>query len=329
MRQESSVTSISWIPSEAMTGPMRVPMDLHIGHYDQAPPDHIGAGDLESLRDADRYRFANHLSAWIEVEDGHVVEAGYTGGGLIGSTTAKIGLSVTIPGVAFPVLQEPPVIEGNKALFRQTAGGRTGAPLPHRVDRAPFVRMTAPTAWTSLTLTITAAGSSFFEVVGASPFPRHWIYGADGALTAKSGVIDFTDWTRHQEDEGTPWHDFDRSVLMSDVESQVERNLSSSVMRSNPNLVTVNEGSKLIEQGQPGETIFLILDGMLNVDVDGDKVAELGPGAIVGERAILEGGTATATVTAITTVRAAGIPAETIDRSDLEEVAIGHRREDL
>ena len=38
MRIESSVTSISWIPSEAMTGPLRVPVDLGIGHYDDPPP---------------------------------------------------------------------------------------------------------------------------------------------------------------------------------------------------------------------------------------------------------------------------------------------------
>ena len=41
MRIESSVTSVSWIPSEAMTGPLRVPVDLGIGHYDDPLPDHI------------------------------------------------------------------------------------------------------------------------------------------------------------------------------------------------------------------------------------------------------------------------------------------------
>ena len=76
MRIERSVTSISWIPSEAMTGPMRLPMDLGIGHYDQAPPDHVARDDLESLRRQDRFRFANHLVAWVEVEDGEIVDAG-------------------------------------------------------------------------------------------------------------------------------------------------------------------------------------------------------------------------------------------------------------
>jgi len=188
--------------------------------------------------------------------------------------------------------------------------------------------MTAPTAWTTLSLTITADASSEFELMGASPFPRHWIYGPDGSLTAKSGLIDFAEWA-HGDDPGhTPWHDFDRSVLMSDVESQVERNLSGSVMSSNPDLVKVEKGSMLIEQGQPGEMIHLILDGMLQVEVDGEVIAELGPGAIVGERAVLEGGVATATVTAITPVRTARISAENVDRSELEQVATGHHREE-
>ena len=328
MRHESSVTSISWIPQEAMTGPMRVPMDFGIGHYDQAPPDQIRDGDLEELRDADRYRFANDLSAWVEVDEGRIVDAGYSGGGLVGSTTARVGISVTIPGVAFPVLQETPVIESNKATFHQTAGGRTGAPLPHRIDRPPFIRMTAPPAWTTLTLTLDADGTSEFECVGASAFPRHWIYGPDGAFAAESGVIDFADWT-HSDDPGhTPWHHFDRAVLMSHVESQVERNLAPTVMASHPDLVKIDEGSKLIEQGQPGSTIYLVVDGMLRVEVDGEEVAELGPGAIVGERAVLEGGIATATVTAMTKINVARLPVAELDRSDLNRVAAGHHQEE-
>jgi hypothetical protein len=329
MRIERSVTSISWIPSEAMTGPMRVPMDLGIGHYDQAPPDRVTRDDLESLRQQDRYRFANHLSVWVEVEDGRIIDAGYDGGGYVGSTTARLGLSVTIPGVAFPVLQDPPRIEADSVRFVQTAGGRTGAPLPHRIERPPFVRMTAPTAWTTLGLTVGSNGDSDFELVGASPFPRHWIYDGDGDLAAKSGLIDFSEWTRVNDHDHTPWHDFERKVLMSEVESQVERDLSNSVMSGRPALTRIDEGAALITQGQTGGAIFLVLDGMLRVSVDGKEIAELGPGAIVGERAVLEGGQATATVTAMTPVRAASIPSDELDRSALEEVAAGHRREEM
>jgi hypothetical protein len=307
---------------------MRVPMDLGVGHYDPPPPDRVDPDVIERLRSDDAFRFVNRLSAWIDVDDGRIVGAGYSGGGIVGSTTARLGVSLTFPGVAFPVLQDEPAIEDGAARFVQTAGGRTGAPLPRRIDRPPYVRITAPTAWTTLGLTIRADGSSTFDVVGASPFPRHWIYGDDGALAAKSGVIDFNEWTRLYDHTRTPWHDVQRAALVADVESEVERRLSLTVMGAKPALRKIGEGEVLIEQGAPGETIYLILDGMLHVDVDGTCVAELGPGAIVGERAILEGGRATATVTAQTPIRVAAIPAAALDRAELEAVATHHRNEE-
>ena len=60
MRVESSVTSISWIPSEAVRGALRVPFDIGVMHYDDPPPDQVD--DLEALRAAGAFRFANVLS---------------------------------------------------------------------------------------------------------------------------------------------------------------------------------------------------------------------------------------------------------------------------
>ncbi len=328
MRYESSVTTISWIPSEAMTGPMRVPMDLGIGHYDPPPPEQVSVETLDTLKAEDRYRFANRLSAWIEVESGEIIDAGYSGTAYVGSTTAKVGMAITIPGVSFPLLQVPPRIEAGRAVFKQTGGGRTGAPLPRRIDRPPYVRMTAPTAWTTLELTIDVNGNSEHQLIGASPFPRHWLYDSAGKLAAKSGLIDFSDWTRHHDHDRTPWHDFEREVLMSEVESQVERALSVDVMTQKPELMRLEADEVLIEQGAPGGSVYLILDGMLQVAVDGEDVAELGPGAIVGERAVLEGGIATATVTTTTSTRAARISADALDHGELAKVAKTHRREE-
>jgi CRP-like cAMP-binding protein len=62
--------------------------------------------------------------------------------------------------------------------------------------------------------------------------------------------------------------------------------------------------------------------------VGGEPVAEIGPGAIVGERALLEGGTRTSTLRAVTAARVAVAKAEDIDRDALAELAEGHRRED-
>ena len=78
MRIESSVMSVSWIPSEAVTGMTKLPFEVGVTHYDNPPPDVID--DLEGLGAADRFRFANRLRAWIEVEGGAIVDHGYAGG---------------------------------------------------------------------------------------------------------------------------------------------------------------------------------------------------------------------------------------------------------
>jgi hypothetical protein len=62
MRYESSVTSVSWIPSEAFDGILQYGIES-LGHYDDPLPDVLG--DLEEWRAADKFRFANRLRAWI------------------------------------------------------------------------------------------------------------------------------------------------------------------------------------------------------------------------------------------------------------------------
>ena len=71
--------------------------------------------------------------------------------------------------------------------------------------------------------------------------------------------------------------------------------------------------------------MFLILDGMFVVEVDGEQVAEIGPGAVVGERASLEGGLRTATLRATTRGRVAEVPPDGLDAGDLEALAATHR----
>jgi len=69
MRYESTVTSLGWIPSEAIEGMMRLPIDIGVGHYDPPPPDHIDEEVLAQLVENNAIRFANRLSAWIEVQE--------------------------------------------------------------------------------------------------------------------------------------------------------------------------------------------------------------------------------------------------------------------
>lgn len=331
MRVEGRVTSVSWIPSEAMNGMMKVPMELGIGHYDSAPPDRLGAGELATWRDEDRFRFANDLAAAIEVEDGRIVSSELLGGGMIGATTMRVvGSSLTIPAVAFPDITE--VEEGETSVtFVQTAGGRTGAPLPRKVSRPPFVRLVAPTAWTTLALTLHADGRVEHEVRGASPFPRHWIYDGDGTLVSKTGIISYDAWAREQDPDATPWRSgANREAVITEVETALERDLSQRIMRGGekPTVEEHAAGAHLVEQGDWGASLFLLLDGVLQVVVDGEPLAEIGPGAVLGERAVLEKGVRTATLVALTDVRVAVARSEQVDRVALARLSQGHRREE-
>ena len=322
MRFESSVTAISWIPSEAIEGMPKLPFELGIGHYDEPPPDRLEEGDLESLRDADRFREANHLSAWIEVENGEIVDYAHAGGGLVGSTTFRLGFTITVPGVAFDVLQsyEP----GSDAVrFVQTVGGRAGFPAPRRVSGKPFFRIQSATAWTTLALVIRADGTSYHEVVGASQFPRHWIYDRDGELVEKSGTVDFEAWYREAHGDNTPWGGEESDAFVTAAESAFERELSRELIGDKiaAERRSLEVGETLVEQGEPGADLYVLVDGVLAVIVDGDEVAEIGPGAVVGELASLEGGKRTATLEARTPCRVAVVPAELIDREELEDLA--------
>ena len=327
MRYESSVTAISWIPSEAIEGMPKLPFELGIGHYDEPPPDRLEKGDLERLRDEDRFREANHLTAWIEVEDGKIVAHGQEGGGLVGSTTFRLGLKIVVPGVAFEVLRPEPDVGGNSVRFVQTVGGRAGFPAPRRVSGKPFFRVHSATAWTTLGLTMGLDGTSVPELLGASAFPRHWVYDHEGSLVKKSGTVDFKAWYREAHGENTPWGDEESEAFVTSAESALEREISRELMTSGIDMArrTLEPGDTLVEQGQPGDDLYLLVDGVLAVVVDGDEVGEIGPGAIVGELASLQGGTRTATLTARTRSRVAVIPAELVDLQEKEDLAAGRR----
>lgn len=329
MRLTSAVTSLSWIPSEAITGLNKVLFGAGF-HYDDPPPDRID--DLHVLRDADAFRFANDLRAWVEVdENGRIVDAGYDGGCLMGSTTVAVGpAAATFAAVALPDIQAPPEIDGDRARFVQTVGGRTALPAPRRVSHPPFVQFQAPTVWTTLALTIDAGGSASHELVGASPFPRHWVYDADGRLDAKAGLADFDDWYRHSFGRHTPWGEVESPAYVTAVETALERDVADRIMGggARPAVRTVREGRLLTEQGAPGSMVYLLLDGVLSVAVDGEAVAEVGPGAILGERAVLEDGSRTSTLRALTKVRVAAVPADRVDRGALAAISAGHRREE-
>ena len=96
---------------------------------------------------------------------------------------------------------------------------------------------------------------------------------------------------------------------------------------SKPTISKLKAGTTLVRQGEVGTEVFLLLDGVLRVEHDGERLAEYGPGAMLGERAHLEGGVRTSTLVAVTPCRVASVRGDQLERGALHELSKGHRRE--
>ena len=295
MRVTATVASLSWIPSESIWSPLRLGIELGLAHWDDPLPYQLDLpAEVFRLQEQDRFRFANLLSVWAERQDDQIVDAGFSSisGLVLGATTVRVGrLGATFRAVSLPSLRQGPQKMEGGVRFVQTVGGRTGVPLPRRVSRKPFVQWSAPIVWTTLDLTVWADGRTEVQLLGASAFPRHWVYDPQGRLALKTGLTDEYRWLDESFAPQTPWGAGDSPALVSAVESSLEQQLSTQIMRgtSRPEIRRLPAGAELARQGEPGRELFLVLDGVIAVQVDGEQVAEVGPGAVIGERALLEG----------------------------------------
>jgi CRP-like cAMP-binding protein len=95
-----------------------------------------------------------------------------------------------------------------------------------------------------------------------------------------------------------------------------------------PKVRKLKAGATLTTQGEEADAIYLLLDGVIQVQVDGEEIAALGPGALIGERAVLEGGRRTATLVAVSPCKVAEARKVELDLAKLAEVSEGHRREE-
>lgn len=92
-------------------------------------------------------------------------------------------------------------------------------------------------------------------------------------------------------------------------------------------VTTFSEGDILLKQGDPGDSMFLILEGKVKVETQTPsgvvKLAELGKSACVGEVSLLTGQPRTATVTALSDVDAVAFARHRIERvlADYPKVA--------
>ncbi len=84
------------------------------------------------------------------------------------------------------------------------------------------------------------------------------------------------------------------------------RGLGSSEMQRIGQLVDevdLPAGRVLMRQGETGAELFAIVDGSARVERDGRPLPDCGPGSVIGEIALIDGGPRTATVTLTTPSR--------------------------
>jgi CRP-like cAMP-binding protein len=78
-------------------------------------------------------------------------------------------------------------------------------------------------------------------------------------------------------------------------------------------LCSLPAGWAMMAESTPPDFCYVILKGSAAVYRHGDRIADLGPGALVGEMAVLSGDLRSATVTTTTRVSALGIDKSTLD----------------
>jgi CRP-like cAMP-binding protein len=64
--------------------------------------------------------------------------------------------------------------------------------------------------------------------------------------------------------------------------------------------IDAEPGAELTDQGRPGQEAFVILEGTAGVHINGEQKAEVGPGEIIGEMALIDHHPRIATVRANT-----------------------------
>jgi CRP-like cAMP-binding protein len=60
------------------------------------------------------------------------------------------------------------------------------------------------------------------------------------------------------------------------------------LFRHSPDARTVPAGTVLFETGQPGDVLYVVLSGTVDIRIGGQVVESLGPGGIVGEMALID-----------------------------------------
>jgi hypothetical protein len=190
------------------------------------------------------------------------------------------------------------------------------------VPNVPFVRVSAPLAWSTIVLTLHADGTSESEIADASLFPRHYLYDSAGRLTHKSALIRYKEWLRRSEEQRSPWAGVHQAVPMVGVKAEAERSLADTILVSaRYNQCRMSAGAMLGSVSIRGDQVAVLLDGLLVVLIDDEPTVQLGPGAILDPSHRSEESKQHAKIRAQTAARLALLSRDQLDDDALLEVA--------
>ncbi len=84
---------------------------------------------------------------------------------------------------------------------------------------------------------------------------------------------------------------------------QLTTKLLPELFRKNPKRIEIRSGEKLFREGDPGDVMYVLLEGAAAVTIGGVLFEELSPGSFVGEMSLVDGSPRFGTVTAHTPCR--------------------------
>jgi CRP/FNR family cyclic AMP-dependent transcriptional regulator len=79
------------------------------------------------------------------------------------------------------------------------------------------------------------------------------------------------------------------------------------LFKSSPDAYEVAVGEALFTEGDPGDAMYAVIEGNVEVTLGGQVVEQVGPGGILGELALIDASPRAATATATATARVARI----------------------
>ena len=70
------------------------------------------------------------------------------------------------------------------------------------------------------------------------------------------------------------------------------------LFKSSPDAYDVEPGTALFTEGEPGDVMYAVIEGRIEVSLGGHVVEQVGPGGILGELALIDASPRAATATA-------------------------------